>query len=92
METIAVVIKDEFGLHAKPAFRLAQLANNFKSELVIENNERRVNGKSVLEILTLSAIKGSKIRLVITGEDEKDAAEGLKKLLDDSLGRCNDKK
>ncbi len=91
METIAVIIKDELGLHAKPAFRLAQLANSFKSELVIENNERMVNGKSVLEILTLSANKGSKIKLLITGEDEKDAADGLKKLLNDSLGEGNGK-
>ena len=90
METIAVIIKDELGLHAKPAFRLAQLANSFKSELVIENNERMVNGKSVLEILTLSANKGKK-KLVITGEDEKDAADGLKKLLNDSLGEGNGK-
>lgn len=91
METIAVIIKDELGLHAKPAFRLAQLANSFKSELVIENNERMVNGKSVLEILTLSANKGSEIKLVITGEDEKDAADGLKKFLNDSLGEGNGK-
>ena len=91
METIAVIIKDELGLHAKPAFRLAQLANSFKSELVIENNERMVNGKSVLEILTLSANKGSEIKLEITGEDEKNAADGLKKLLNDSLGEGNGK-
>ena len=91
METIAVIIKDELGLHVKPAFRLAQLANSFKSELVIENNERMVNGKSVLEILTLSANKGSEIKLVIRGEDEKDAADRLKKLLNGSLGEGNGK-
>ena len=58
------------GLHARPATFFIQRANSFKSSIWVEKDERRVNAKSLLGVLSLGIVKGTKITLIADGTDE----------------------
>lgn len=77
----ALTIKNELGIHARPAAQFAKLASSFKSSVYIVKNGLEVNGKSLMMILTLEAGFGSKITLKIEGEDEEAAANALEDLV-----------
>jgi phosphocarrier protein len=72
----------QVGLHARPATFLIQKANEFKCGLWIEKDERRVNAKSLLGVLSLGVAKGATIRIIGEGPDEVDAVDTLCKLID----------
>jgi phosphocarrier protein len=72
----------QVGLHARPATFLIQKANEFKCSLWIEKDERRVNAKSLLGVLSLGVAKGATIRIIGEGPDEVDAVDTLCKLID----------
>jgi phosphocarrier protein len=75
-------IMKQVGLHARPATFLIQKANEFKCSLWIEKDERRVNAKSLLGVLSLGVAKGATIRIIGEGPDEVDAVDTLCKLID----------
>ncbi len=77
-----VVIQNQVGLHARPATFFIQKANEFKSSIWVEKNERRVNAKSLLGVLSLGIIGGSAIKIIADGSDEKEAVEGLIQLVE----------
>ena len=77
-----VDVKNQVGLHARPATFFIQKANEYKSSIWVEKEERRVNAKSLLGILSLGIIKGSGIRIIADGADEQAAVEGLVKLVE----------
>ncbi len=77
-----VVIQNQVGLHARPATFFIQKANEFKSSIWVEKNERRVNAKSLLGVLSLGIIGGSAIKIIADGSDEKDAVDGLIQLVE----------
>ena len=72
-----VVIQNQVGLHARPATFFIQKANEFKSSIWVEKEERRVNAKSLLGVLSLGIIGGTDIRIIADGADEEDAVDGL---------------
>lgn len=72
-----VVVQNQVGLHARPATFFIQKANEFKSSIWIENEDRRVNAKSLLGILSLGIVGGTSIRIIADGADEQAAVEGL---------------
>ena len=76
-----VVIQNQEGLHARPATFFIQRANEFKSSIWVEKDERRVNGKSLLGVLSLGIIGGSQIRIIADGADEEAAVNALIKLV-----------
>ena len=76
-----VVINNQVGLHARPATFFIQKANEFKSSIWIEKDERRVNAKSLLGVLSLGIVKGSTITLVADGADEQEAIDTLTALI-----------
>lgn len=76
-----IVIRHKTGLHARPAAIFVQLANKYESDIAIIKGTQRVNGKSIMGILTLAAEKGTKITIVADGEDAKEAMEELSALL-----------
>lgn len=76
-----IVIQNEMGLHARPATFFIQKANEYKSSIWIEKEERRVNAKSLLGVLSLGIIGGTGIKLIADGPDEEDAIEGLTSLI-----------
>ena len=77
MITKEAVINNLEGLHARPAVFFIQKANEFKSSIWVEKQERRVNAKSLLGVLSLGIMGGTDIRIIADGSDEKEAVEGL---------------
>ena len=76
-----VTINNHVGLHARPATFLIQKANEFKSSIWVEKDERRVNAKSLLGVLSLGIIKGTSVSLIADGADEKEAVDTLVELV-----------
>ena len=76
-----VTINNEVGLHARPATFFIQKANEFKSSIWVEKDERRVNAKSLLGVLSLGIVKGTAINLIVDGPDEEEAIETLSQLI-----------
>jgi phosphocarrier protein len=72
-----VTIVNSVGLHARPATFFIQKANSYKSSIWVEKEDRRVNAKSLLGVLSLGIVKGMEITLIADGADEADALEGL---------------
>lgn len=77
-----VMIQNQVGLHARPATFFIQKANEFKSSIWIEKEERRVNAKSLLGILSLGIVGGTQIRIIADGADEQEAVTALIELVD----------
>ena len=76
-----VVITNQDGLRARPATFFIQKANEFKSSIWVEKDDRRVNAKSLLGVLSLGIVKGTHITLIADGSDEEDAVEALSALI-----------
>ena len=81
MVTKEVVINNQVGLHARPATFFIQKANEFKSSIWIEKDDRRVNAKSLLGVLSLGIVKGTAINIIADGPDEADAIDTLAELI-----------
>ena len=77
-----VTIKNNVGLHARPATFFIQKANSFKSSSWVEREDRRINAKSLLGVLSLGIDKGMNITIIADGQDENEAVEGLAALID----------
>lgn len=78
-----LVVKSPQGLHARPAAMFVQIASKFNSSITLKKGSERVNGKSIMGILTLGANKNSKIVLEINGDD----ADQVLKELEEFLGK-----
>ncbi len=76
-----VKITNSIGLHARPATFFIQRANSYKSSIWVEKDERRVNAKSLLGVLSLGISKGMAINLIADGQDEAEALDGLAELI-----------
>ena len=76
-----VTIQNQVGLHARPATFFIQKANEFKSSIWVEKDERKVNAKSLLGVLSLGIVGGTTIKIIADGSDEKEALEGLVNLV-----------
>ena len=81
-----VVVKNQVGLHARPATFFVQKANTYKCSIWVEKEDCRVNAKSLLGVLSLGITRGTKITLIADGEDEAVAVAGLAELVDTELG------
>jgi phosphocarrier protein len=76
-----VTVQNQVGLHARPATFFIQKANEFKSSIWVEKEDRRVNAKSLLGVLSLGIVGGTRIRVIADGPDEEAAVEALIKLV-----------
>ena len=81
MTTREVKISNAIGLHARPATFFIQKANTYNSSIWVEKDDRKVNAKSLLGVLSLGIAKGMTIVLVADGTDEELALEGLTNLI-----------
>ncbi len=72
-----VEVINRAGLHTRPAAAIVKLASQFRSEFFIIKDGFRINGKSIIGVMTLAAAKGSKLELEFDGPDEEKAAEEL---------------
>ena len=80
-----VTVENQVGLHARPATFFIQKANEFKSSIWVEKEERRVNAKSLLGVLSLGIVGGTTIRIIADGADEQAAVDGLIQLVESGL-------
>ena len=76
------VVNNQVGLHARPATFFIQKANEYKSSIWVEKEERRVNAKSLLGVLSLGIVKGTAVNIVADGVDENEAIATLSELID----------
>ena len=81
-----ILIINKLGLHARASTKLTQTASQFKSDIWIERNGRRVNAKSIMGVMMLAASKGSTVSLEATGVDESAAIEALVELINNRFG------
>lgn len=81
-----VTIKNKAGMHTRPASALVKIASKYKSEFYIIKNNYRINGKSIIGVMTLAAEQGSEVKLVFEGEDEIKASEEVIKFFEDGFG------
>ncbi len=77
-----VLVENKAGLHARPATFFIQKANEYKSTVWVEKEERRVNAKSLLGVLSLGIIGGTEIKIIADGADEQEAVDGLVALVE----------
>ena len=76
-----VTVKNQVGLHARPATFFIQKANEYRASVWVEKDERKVNAKSLLGVLSLGITRGTSITLIADGEDEVEAVDGLVELI-----------
>ena len=81
-----VTICNKLGLHARAAAKFVATASEFESEIEIEKDGRRVNGKSIMGVMMLAASKGTNIKLFIDGNDADAALDKIKELVLSKFG------
>ena len=84
-----VQVTNQVGLYARPATFFIQCANGFKSTILVEKEERKVNAKNLLGILSLSITKGTTITLIADGVDEVEAVNALTDLIQSNFSDSN---
>ncbi len=77
-----VTVQNQVGLHSRPATFFIQKSNEFKSSIWVEKEERRVNAKSLLGVLSLGIVGGTTIRIIADGTDEQVAVDSLVNLVE----------
>ena len=77
-----VKVENQVGLHARPATFFIQKANEYKSSIWVEKDERRVNAKSLLGVLSLGIVGGTSIDIIADGSDEQEAVDSLVALVE----------
>lgn len=77
-----VKVQNQVGLHARPATFFIQKANEFKASIWVEKDERRVNAKSLLGVLSLGIVGGTEIKVIADGVDEQLAVDSLVKMVE----------
>ena len=90
MITTSVTVKNVLGLHARAANILAREASRFSSSIEIEDceNQRKIDAKSIMQLLMMAAGQGSELILHVSGDDQEKATESLKALFDAGFGEA----
>ena len=81
-----LLIINRLGLHARAAAKFVSTANRFASDIQVERDGQRVNGKSIMGVMMLAASRNSRIVLLVRGEDEAEAVTALEQLVADRFG------
>jgi phosphocarrier protein len=77
-----VTIRNRAGMHARPAALLVKTASSFASQISIEKDSERVNGKSIMGVITLGATFNTPLKIIAEGPDEAEAVDAIQKLFD----------
>lgn len=83
-----ISIVNDAGLHARPAAALVKLASKFEADFYIHMYGYKVNGKSILGVMTLAAEKGAELELELDGPDEEKAVEAITELIESGFGEA----
>jgi len=82
MRTLEVEVKNKLGLHARPSSLFVETATNYDSEIMVICDDEEVNGKSIMGLMLLAAEQGRKLTLTAEGDDEEEAIEALRELIE----------
>lgn len=85
MKTFNYTIKDELGIHARPAGMLAKTAKSFDSEIMITKGEKTIGAAKLIALMGLGVKCGDTITVTVNGSDEEVAAESIKSFLESNL-------
>ena len=85
MITKELTIKNEIGLHARPAALFVQNANKFLSDIMIKKAGKTVNAKSIMGVMAMGISKGEMIEIIIDGPDEENAISAIEDLINVKL-------
>ena len=77
VKKVTIIINNETGFHARPSAVFAKTANNFNSEITVSKGTESVNGKSILGLMTLAAVKGTKLSVKAIGVDAESAISAI---------------
>ena len=77
-----VTIRNRAGMHARPAALLVKTASAFSSQIYIEKDNERVNGKSIMGVITLGATFNTELKIIAEGPDEAQAVDAIEKLFE----------
>jgi phosphocarrier protein len=77
-----VIIRNRAGMHARPAALLVKTASEYESRIYIEKDSERVNGKSIMGVITLGATYNTPLKIIADGPDETQALDALEKLFE----------
>ena len=83
--TFEHVVRDEVGLHARPAAELAKLASQFDADVTLANGSRTATAASVIELMLLGAVRGSRLQVRVSGREAERAASALRRFMDERL-------
>ena len=86
MQKKSIAITNKLGLHARASAKLTQLAGQYKSEVWLTRNSRRVNAKSIMGVMMLAAAKGAQVEIETNGDDEAVAMLALSELIANKFG------
>ena len=81
MYTQEITVNNEVGLHARPATFFIQKANELKSSIWVEVEDRKINAKSLLGVLSMGITKGTRVSIIAEGPDEEEAVKALTDML-----------
>jgi phosphocarrier protein len=84
-----ITVSNRAGIHARPAALLVQAANDFKSTIYLERDNRRINAKSILGIITMGAAYKSELKVIAEGEDAEQAVDTIVKLFNSKFEEEN---
>lgn len=76
-----IVVSNETGIHARPAAKIVKEASKYKSQITIKRGDKKYNAKSIIGLMSMAVVKGEEITLIVQGEDEEAAVEGLTNLI-----------
>jgi len=80
-----LTVNNKLGLHARAAAKFVEVTNKFDSEIIVSVGNSTFDGKSIMGLLSIGIKQGSKIELAISGKDEEEAFQALKKLIEKDL-------
>ena len=83
-------IVNKYGLHARPAMQLVELANKYNSKVDVSNGSLTVDAKSIMSVMRLAATKGTTLKIVADGSDAPEAVARLVELIQDGFGEMED--
>ena len=85
MKTFDYVVKDELGIHARPAGLLVKEVKNYKSKLLLKKDDTEIDATRLMAIMALGVKCGTKVTLTIEGEDEEEACQALQQFFEEQL-------
>lgn len=85
MKEVVLVVKHPAGLHARPAAKFVQMANQFGCDIHVSKSDKTVDAKSILGVLTLAVNQGTEIKVVATGEGEEEAIARIQNLVENDF-------